>query len=80
MLIDRCNFQEFWKAMEQSDMVGLFDKYGLGHAIAKLRNFKPLMNIVGRWHQSTTDRKSDASCRFRLWIRQLTNTAGANGS
>ncbi|KAJ5150802.1 uncharacterized protein N7482_010054 [Penicillium canariense] len=57
MLINRCKFQEFWKAMEQSDMIGLFDKYGLGHAIAELRNFGSLMNIVGTWHQSVWELK-----------------------
>lgn len=56
-LMGKCKFQEFWKAMEQSDMVGLFDKYGLGHAIAKLRNFETLMKDVGTWHQSVWELK-----------------------
>ncbi|KAJ6156347.1 hypothetical protein N7497_005232 [Penicillium chrysogenum] len=57
VLISRCKFQEFWKAMEQSDIVALFDKYGLGHAIAELRNFGTLMNVVGNWHQSVWELK-----------------------
>ncbi|KAJ5797887.1 uncharacterized protein N7503_007183 [Penicillium pulvis] len=57
VLIGKCKFQEFWKAMEQSDMVGLFDKYGLGHGIAKLRNFGTLMKDVGTWYQSVWELK-----------------------
>ncbi|KAJ5538289.1 hypothetical protein N7494_007768 [Penicillium frequentans] len=57
VLIGKCKFQEFWKAMEQSDIVGLFEKYGLGHAIAKLRNFGTLMKDVGTWHQSVWELK-----------------------
>lgn len=38
-------------------MVALFDKYGLGHAIAELRNFGTLMNVVGIWHQSVWELK-----------------------
>lgn len=57
ILISRCKFHEFWKAMEQSDMIGLFNKYGLGPAIAKMRNFGALMNIVGTWHHSVWELK-----------------------
>ncbi|KAJ5874351.1 uncharacterized protein N7529_002781 [Penicillium soppii] len=57
VLIGKCKFQEFWKAMEQSDMVGLFKKYGLGHAIPQLRNFGTLMNVVGTWYQSVWELK-----------------------
>lgn len=57
VLIGRCKFQEFWKAMERSDMIGLFNKYGLGHAIAEMRNFGTLMTIVGTWYQSVWELK-----------------------
>ncbi|KAJ5358563.1 uncharacterized protein N7496_010976 [Penicillium cataractarum] len=43
--------------MEQSNMVGLFNKYGLGHAIEELRNFGTLVNAVGTWHQSVWESK-----------------------
>ncbi|RDK42093.1 phosphoserine aminotransferase [Aspergillus phoenicis ATCC 13157] len=52
VLVDRCEFEEFWKAMAESKMVDLFKKYGLGHAIADLRNFETLLSAVGTGYQS----------------------------
>ncbi|GLB16009.1 hypothetical protein AtubIFM61612_005844 [Aspergillus tubingensis] len=46
-LLDTCVFEEFWKAMVESKMVDLFRKYGLGDAIAELRNFETLLSAVG---------------------------------
>ncbi|OJI86029.1 hypothetical protein ASPTUDRAFT_53329 [Aspergillus tubingensis CBS 134.48] len=67
-LLDTCVFEEFWKAMVESKMVDLFRKYGLGDAIAELRNFETLLSAVGTTHQS---------CYRGLWILQLSNTTGA---
>ncbi|PWY61897.1 phosphoserine aminotransferase [Aspergillus eucalypticola CBS 122712] len=67
-LLDTCVFEEFWKAMAESKMVDLFRKYGLGDAIAEMRNFETLLSAVGTWHQS---------CYCGLWILQLSNTTGA---
>ncbi|KKP05796.1 hypothetical protein THAR02_02080 [Trichoderma harzianum] len=52
LLVERCSFDEFWSAMSQSRIVELFGKYGLADRISKMRNFKILMAIVPRRHQS----------------------------
>lgn len=57
VLVDRCEFEEFWKAMAESKMVDLFKKYGLGHAIADLRNFETLLSAVGTGYQSVWELK-----------------------
>ncbi|GAA92825.1 phosphoserine aminotransferase [Aspergillus luchuensis IFO 4308] len=67
-LLDRCVFEEFWRAMAESKMVDLFRKYGFGDAIVELRNFETLLSAVGTRHQS---------CYRGLWILQLSNTTGA---
>lgn len=56
-LIERCTFTEFWRAMEDSTMVKLFNKYGLGPNIKALRNFEALLDDVGKWHQSVWELK-----------------------
>ncbi|OJZ91579.1 hypothetical protein ASPFODRAFT_66159 [Aspergillus luchuensis CBS 106.47] len=56
-LLDRCVFEEFWKAMAESKMVDLFRKYGFGDAIAELRNFETLLSAVGTRHQSVWELK-----------------------
>lgn len=56
-LLDTCVFEEFWKAMVESKMVDLFRKYGLGDAIAELRNFETLLSAVGTTHQSVWELK-----------------------
>ncbi|KAI3010460.1 hypothetical protein CBS147346_1673 [Aspergillus niger] len=57
VLVDRCEFEEFWKAMAESKMVDLFRKYGLGHAIKEMRNFEILLRAAGTWYQSVWELK-----------------------
>ncbi|KAH8691261.1 hypothetical protein BGW36DRAFT_363598 [Talaromyces proteolyticus] len=45
-LVERCSFDEFWKAMADSSITGLFSKYGPADAILHMRNFKDVMSIV----------------------------------
>ncbi|KAJ5814770.1 hypothetical protein N7474_006547 [Penicillium riverlandense] len=56
-LLGKCEFEEFWMAMEGSSMVDLFKKNGLGHAVTGLRNFEALMSIVSKWYQSVWELK-----------------------
>jgi hypothetical protein len=57
LLVKRCKFDEFWKAMAESTIVELFHKYGLGCRVTRLRNFKIVMGAVGKWHQSVWELK-----------------------
>ncbi|KAL2017235.1 hypothetical protein VTK56DRAFT_2394 [Thermocarpiscus australiensis] len=57
VLVRRCQFEEFWRAMTNSTMTKLFDKYGMGREVAVLRNFKNFMGIVAKWHQSVWELK-----------------------
>ena len=57
LLIKRCTFEEFWKAMDNSTMVELFRTYNLGSNISRTRNFETLMQGVGKWHQSVWELK-----------------------
>ncbi|OPB39193.1 hypothetical protein A0O28_0048990 [Trichoderma guizhouense] len=57
LLVERCSFDEFWNAMSESRVVELFGKYGLADRISNMRNFKSLMAIVPRRHQSVWELK-----------------------
>jgi hypothetical protein len=57
LLVQRCTFEEFWKAMDNSTTVELFRTYDLGSNISNLRNFETLMLGVGKWHQSVWELK-----------------------
>ncbi|GFP60343.1 hypothetical protein TASIC1_0017010500 [Trichoderma asperellum] len=57
LLVGRCSFDEFWNAMSESRIVELFGKYGLADRISNMRNFKILMAIVLRRHQSVWELK-----------------------
>ncbi|KAM6488277.1 hypothetical protein HDV62DRAFT_347456 [Trichoderma sp. SZMC 28011] len=60
LLVEQCSFDEFWSAMSQSRIVELFGKYGLADRISNMRNFnnfKILMAIVPRRHQSVWELK-----------------------
>lgn len=56
-LVQRCRFEEFWKAMADSTMVELFRKYDLGSNVTRLRNFKTVIQEVGKWYQSVWELK-----------------------
>lgn len=43
--------------METSTMAELFDTHGLGVETRKLRNFRPLLQHVRKWHESVWDLK-----------------------
>jgi hypothetical protein len=57
LLIERCQFEEFWKAMDESTIVELFKKYKLDPGIANLHNFETLMRDIGKWRQSVWELK-----------------------
>lgn len=57
LLIQRCTFEEIWKAMDNSTRVELFRTYDLGSNISRMRNFETLMRGVGKWHQSVWELK-----------------------
>ncbi|EHK49775.1 hypothetical protein TRIATDRAFT_181656, partial [Trichoderma atroviride IMI 206040] len=57
LLVERCSFDEFWNAMSESRIVELFGKYGLADQISNMRNFKILMAMVLRRHQSVWELK-----------------------
>ncbi|KAF4123095.1 hypothetical protein GMORB2_6643 [Geosmithia morbida] len=69
LLVSRCTFDEFWKAMAESRMVQLFEKYGLADPILHMRHFRGLMAVVRRWYQSVWELKrfvyTDAAHPFR---------------
>jgi hypothetical protein len=67
-----CTFPEFCRAMDTSTMVELFDKYGLRKQTQELRNLRPLLKSVGKWHQSVWDLK-----RFTMSDSGLPNRAVA---
>jgi len=47
-LIEKCSFQEFWKAMDTPSMLRLLDKYGFTKTYKTFRHFESLMNGVNR--------------------------------
>lgn len=57
LLVERCPFDEFWKAMAESRIVELFSKYGLADRILRMRNFKDFMAIVKTSYQSVWELK-----------------------
>lgn len=57
LLVERCPFDEFWKAMAESRIVELFSRYGLAERILHMRNFKDFMGIVKTMHQSVWELK-----------------------
>ncbi|KAF2024309.1 hypothetical protein EK21DRAFT_117905 [Setomelanomma holmii] len=61
-VIDRCSFEEFWKAMHDSSMNALFEKYGLSTYLATAPSFKTLINNVARWHHSVWELKKFTLC------------------
>jgi hypothetical protein len=76
LLIKLCKFDEFWKAMAESTMVELFEKYGLGCEIMKLRNTKSFMGAVGRQYQNGSssvlrEYRIPSRCVPSLWIMDL---------
>ncbi|RBQ72072.1 hypothetical protein FVER14953_14019 [Fusarium verticillioides] len=56
-LVQKCQFEEFWKAMADSTMIELLRKYGIGHKIAQLRNFEHHMGIVATCYHSVWELK-----------------------
>lgn len=57
LLISRCLFNEFWRAMVESKVVELFTKYGLAQQISYMRNFKDFMQTVKIKHSSVWELK-----------------------
>ncbi|KAM0079694.1 hypothetical protein ACKRZS_008166 [Fusarium odoratissimum] len=57
LLVQKCQFEEFWKAMADSTMIELLRKYGMGHEIAQLRNFEHHVGIVATRYHSVWELK-----------------------
>lgn len=71
LLIKKCNFEEFWKAMDGSTLIELFRKYELDPGIARLRNFETLMRDIGKWHQSVWELKKFTQTSEHLPTRSI---------
>lgn len=57
LLVDRCQFDEFWSAMVESRMVDLFRKHRLAYRVSQMRNFTDFMVIVKKRYQSVWELK-----------------------
>lgn len=51
-LIQHCTYDEFWSCMAKSNIVELFEKYGLAHKTLRMRNFKDHMAHVKKRYPS----------------------------
>lgn len=51
-LVERCTFEEFWKAKGESAVVTLFDKHGLARRISGFPNFNQFMGHVNKCYEN----------------------------
>ncbi|OOQ83585.1 hypothetical protein PEBR_35604 [Penicillium brasilianum] len=57
LLVERADFEDFWRARLSSKLAELFQKHSLSGEIRTMRNFESLMSAMGTWYQSVWELK-----------------------
>lgn len=57
LLVERVDFEDFWRARLSSKLAELFQKHDLDGEIRTMRNFASLMSAMGTWYQSVRELK-----------------------